>query len=60
MLSTGLRGQAGSSALRGARAALAGVLARQGAASVHIHFRSGQPGRRGRSVKVQRVIASLP
>lgn len=60
LLSTGLRGQAGSSALRRARAILAAFLTRQGAAGVHIHCRSGQPGRRGRSGKVQRVIAPLP
>lgn len=60
LLSTGLRGQAGSSALRRARAALTAFLARQGAAGVHIHCRSGQPGRCGRSGKVQRVIAPLP
>ena len=59
LLSTGLRGQAGISALRRARAALAAFLARQGAADVHIHCRSGQPGRRGRSGKVQRVVAPL-
>ena len=51
LLSTGLRGQAGSNALRRARAALTAFLARQGAAGVHIHCRSGQPGRRGRSGK---------
>lgn len=60
LLSTGLRGQAGSSALRRARAVLAAFLAQQGAAGVHIHCRSGQPGRRGRSGKVQRVIAPPP
>ena len=60
LLSTGLRGQAGNSALRRARALLAAFLARQGAVGVQIHCRSGQPGRRGRSGKVQRVIAPLP
>ena len=60
LLSTGLRGQAGSSALRRARTVLAAFLAQQGAASVQIRCRSGQPGRRGRSGKVQRVIATPP
>lgn len=60
LLSTGLQGQAGSSALRRAKAVLAAFLAQQGAADVHIHCRSGQPGRRGRSGKVQRVIAPPP
>jgi len=57
LLSTGMRGEAASKVLRRARAALEAFLVQQGAADVHIHCRSGQPGRRGRSGKVQRVIA---
>ncbi|HYN64988.1 MAG TPA: hypothetical protein VES36_10340, partial [Candidatus Limnocylindrales bacterium] len=60
LLRTGMRGKAASSVLRRARVALAAFLARQGVTDVHIHCHSGQPGRRGRSGKVQRVIAPLP
>jgi phenylacetate-CoA ligase len=59
LLRTGLRGPAASDALRRGRATLEAFLAQQGAPGVHIHCRSGQPGRRGRSGKVQRVVRQL-
>lgn len=58
LLRTGLRGPAATSALRRARAVLGAFLERQGAAGVRIRCRSGEPGLRGRSGKVQRVVAS--
>jgi phenylacetate-coenzyme A ligase PaaK-like adenylate-forming protein len=57
LLRTGLQGEAARHALPRARRTLEAFLAQQGAAGVHVHCRSGQPGRRGRSGKVQRVIA---
>jgi len=60
LLNTGMRGEAASSTLRRARATLADFLERQGAAGVHISCRSGQPRQRGRSGKVQRVVAAVP
>jgi phenylacetate-coenzyme A ligase PaaK-like adenylate-forming protein len=56
LLRTGLSGSAATAALRRGRAALAGYLERQGAGAVHIHCRSGEPGRRGRSGKIKRVL----
>ena len=60
LLRTGMRGEAANGVLCRARAALEAFLAQQGVADVHIHCCSGQPGRRGRSGKVQRVVAPLP
>ena len=57
LLSTGQRGASATRQLRHARAVLAEFLADQGAAPVEIHCRSGQPGRRGRSGKIPRVVA---
>jgi phenylacetate-coenzyme A ligase PaaK-like adenylate-forming protein len=57
LLCIGLRGPQARSALRRGRAALKAFLERQGAGHVRIHGCSGQPGRRGRSGKVQRVVA---
>ena len=45
-------------ALRRARTVLSAFLVRQGADGVQIHCRSGETGRRGRSGKVQRVVAA--
>jgi phenylacetate-coenzyme A ligase PaaK-like adenylate-forming protein len=58
LLRTGLHGKAADTSLRRARAALSAFLIQQGAAGVHIHCRSGETGRRGRSGKVQRVLAA--
>lgn len=58
LLCTGQRGGDASRRLRRAREALAGFLATQGVAPMHIHCRSGEPGRRGRSGKIPRVIAA--
>ena len=60
LLRTGMRGEAAGEVLRRARTALAAFLALQGLTGVQIHCRSGEPGRRGRSGKVQRVVAALP
>ena len=60
LLRTGLRGVDGSGAFRRARTTLEAFLARQGAAGVRIHCRSGAPRQHGRSGKVQRVIATPP
>ncbi|MDM0110005.1 phenylacetate--CoA ligase family protein [Variovorax sp. J22R24] len=57
LLRTGLLGKGADSSLRRARAALSDFLVQQGAHGVHIHCKSGQAGRRGRSGKVQRVVA---
>jgi len=57
LLCTGLRGPAARLALRRGQAALQAFLERQGAGRVGIHGRCGQPGRRGRSGKVRRVVA---
>jgi phenylacetate-CoA ligase len=58
LLCTGQRGAQASWQLQRAKLALTHFLASQGAAEEHIHCRSGQPGRRGRSGKVARVVAS--
>jgi phenylacetate-CoA ligase len=60
LLRTGLHGAAATGALRRARTTLAAFLQAQGATGVHIHCRSGEPGRRGRSGKIQRVIGLSP
>ena len=57
LLRTGLRGPAARVALRRARKVLAGFLDGQGAAGVHIRCRTDEPGKRGRSGKVARVVA---
>lgn len=57
LLCTGQRGACATRQLRDARLALARFLAAQGAAPVRIRCRSGEPGRRGRSGKIPRVVA---
>lgn len=57
LLSTGRSGAEVTQQLRTARHALEGFLLTQGVPEVHIQCRSGQPGRRGRSGKVLRVVA---
>lgn len=57
-LCTGLRGGEARAALRRGRAALAAWLADQGAGQVRIRCRSGEPGWRGRSGKIPRVLAA--
>jgi phenylacetate-CoA ligase len=56
-LNTGSRGAAASEALRRARGVVSTFLKSQGAAAVHIRCHTGQPPRRGRSGKLQRVVA---
>jgi phenylacetate-CoA ligase len=56
LLCTGMRGEHAGMALRRARAVLSDFLHEQGATEVEIHCRSGQPARRGRSGKIQRVM----
>ena len=60
LLRTGLRGAAADSALHRARSVLSAFLTQQGASGVHIHCKSGQPGRRGRSGKIQHVVVPRP
>lgn len=60
LLCTGLRGAAADSALHRARSVLSAFLTQQGASGVHIHCKSGQPGRRGRSGKIQHVVVPRP
>ncbi|MGM9491244.1 phenylacetate--CoA ligase family protein [Ideonella sp. YS5] len=57
LLSTGERGASAARHLRRARHVLQGFLMDQGAAPVKIHCRSGQPGRRGCSGKIPRIVA---
>lgn len=57
LLRTGLQGAEARRALPHARRTLLAFLREQGASGVHVHCRSGEPGRRGRSGKVQRVVA---
>lgn len=56
LLSTGLGGSDASRTLGRARTVLTAFLEEQGVAEVHIHCHSGQPARRGRSGKIQRVV----
>jgi phenylacetate-coenzyme A ligase PaaK-like adenylate-forming protein len=56
LLRTGLAGEAARRVLPRARRVLAAWLAQQGAAPVHIHCRSGEAARPGRSGKIQRVV----
>ncbi len=60
LLRTGLSGTETSRVLRRARMALTAFLASHGAPGVHIRCRSGEPGRCGRSGKLQRVIGLPP
>jgi phenylacetate-CoA ligase len=56
LLCTGQRGASVVRQLRHARGVLAAFLADQGAAPVQIHCRSGQPGQRGRTGKIPRIV----
>ncbi len=56
-LITAARGKAATTALQRGRSVLVTFLREQGAGTVRIHCGSGQPMRRGRSGKLQRVIA---
>lgn len=56
LLRTGLQGAEARRALPRARRTLLAFLREQGTTDVHVHCRSGEPGRRGRSGKVQRVV----
>jgi phenylacetate-coenzyme A ligase PaaK-like adenylate-forming protein len=56
-LNTALSGSDAERTLRRARVALAAFLAQQGVPRVQIRCRCGEPGLRGRSGKVQRVVA---
>lgn len=58
LLCTGMRGPAAGAALRRARRTLSAFLAGQGAAPTSIHCRCNRPGRRGRSGKVRRIVAT--
>ena len=60
LLRSGLHGEDADSTLQRARSVLMAFLARQGAPDVQIHCRCGEPGLRGRSGKVKRVVASPP
>jgi phenylacetate-coenzyme A ligase PaaK-like adenylate-forming protein len=60
LLRTGLRGKEAAATLRRARLALGVFLEGQGATGVSIRCRSGEAGYRGRSGKVQRVVATPP
>jgi phenylacetate-CoA ligase len=60
LLRTALHGAEATATLRRARTVLAAFLAAQGAVGVQIRCRSGEPGQRGRSGKVMRVIALPP
>jgi phenylacetate-CoA ligase len=60
LLRTGMHGPQASLAMRRAHQALAEFLEGQGATGVHIRCRTGEPGRRGGSGKVARVIALPP
>jgi len=55
-LCCGASGRDADAALRRGRMALAGFLARQGAAPVRIRCHSGRPPRRGRTGKIKRVV----
>ena len=57
LLRTGLAGAPADALLRRARIALGSFLTQQGARGVRIRCRSAEPGRPGRSGKVQRVVA---
>lgn len=60
LLRTGLRGPAAGTALRRARTSLDAFLVGQGAVGVQIHCHTGEPGQRGCSGKVARVVALPP
>ncbi len=57
-LSTGAHGTAATAALRRARGVLGAFLKSQGAPDICIRCHSGQPPRRGRSGKLQRIVGS--
>jgi phenylacetate-coenzyme A ligase PaaK-like adenylate-forming protein len=57
-LSTAASGVDAERSLRRGRSVLAAFLAEQGVPPVRIHCHSGEPGRHGRSGKVQRVVAA--
>jgi hypothetical protein len=59
LLSTPLEGVAGTEAPHRAQAALKTFLRRQGVGDVHIRCASGRQAARGRSGKVQRVVAKV-
>jgi phenylacetate-coenzyme A ligase PaaK-like adenylate-forming protein len=58
LLRTGMCGSQADLALQRAHRVLAKFLESQGAVGVHVHCRSGEPGRAGRSGKVLRVVAA--
>jgi phenylacetate-coenzyme A ligase PaaK-like adenylate-forming protein len=60
LLRTGMCGTQAELALQRARRVLGQFLESQGAAGVHVHCRSGEPGRAGRSGKVLRVVSAPP
>jgi len=60
LLSTAMHGEFARGALHRGRAVLDAFLKQQGALDVHIRCRSGQPGRRGRTGKVKRVLVQTP
>ena len=55
-LQTPMKGEPAEASLRRSRTVLQAFLALQGVPGVRIHCRSGQPSRRGRSGKIQRII----
>lgn len=59
LLRTGLKGDDARRALPRARRSLRAFLREQGVPDVHVHCRSGEPGRRGRSGKVKRVVSAV-
>jgi phenylacetate-coenzyme A ligase PaaK-like adenylate-forming protein len=60
LLRTGMCGTQAELALQRARRVLGEFLESQGAVGVHVHCRSGEPGRAGRSGKVLRVVLAPP
>ncbi len=58
LLRSEMSGAAANATLRHARTRLSAFLAGQGVADVRIHCHSNEPGRRGRSGKVRRIVAS--
>jgi hypothetical protein len=57
LLCTRLQGDEASRTLGRARTMLMAFLVEQGVTGVHVHCHSGQPVQRGRSGKIQRVVA---
>lgn len=60
LLRTALAGERAEALLRHARETLTVFLVGQGATGVRIHCHSGEPGQRGRSGKIQRVVVAQP